>query len=277
MSRTVPGISSQLRDGVARSKFLGSLSWKFQQISNRVESKWRLIEARGPTKQFTFPICSFEGRFVSDRAFTGQRYAAMCPKCGSAERHRLQYLAVRELKKSHNFSELSLLHIAPEEALGSILRTWFGKYTTADISSQGVDLVIDLTSADLPDASYDVVYASHVLEHITEDTTAIKEIARILRPGGFAVLPVPLVGDVTIEYPAPVATEFGHVRAPGYDYYERYSEQFSHVKTFSSEDFDECYQVYVYEDRSRYPTVACPYRIPSKGARHKDVVPVAYV
>ena len=89
----------------------------------------------------------------------------------------------------------------------------------------------------------------------------------MLKPGGFAVLPVPLVGDRTIEYPGPVATEFGHVRAPGYDYYERYKSHFSTISTFSSEDFDEQYQVFVYEDRSRYPTKSCPYRIlVSRGA-----------
>lgn len=201
----------------------------------------------------------------------------MCPKCKSAERHRLQFLTMQELNKSTNFSGLSLLHIAPEMALGEILRSWFGTYTTADINSAGVDFAVDLTAADLPDESYDVVYASHVLEHISADYLALKEIVRILKPGGFAVLPVPLVGEVTIEYPAPVVTESGHVRAPGYDYYERYQEFFSNVKTFSSEDFDERYQLYVYEDRSRYPTMACPYRVPSQGARHRDVVPVAYV
>jgi predicted SAM-dependent methyltransferase len=184
---------------------------------------------------------------------------------------------MQEIAKSCDFSELSLLHIAPEVALGEILRSWFGTYTTADINQDGVDLVVDLTAADVPDQTYDVVYASHVLEHIPTDTMALKEIARILKPGGFAILPVPLVGKVTIEYPGPVGTEFGHVRAPGYDYYERYRAHFSLVKTFSSEDFDERFQPYVYEDRSRYPTRACPYRIPSQGARHLDVVPIAYV
>lgn len=167
--------------------------------------------------------------------------------------------------------------MAPETSLGGIFREWFGTYTSADVNPSGVDLEIDLTSLSLPDASYDVVYASHVLEHIREDNVALAGIARLVRPGGFAVLPVPLVGAVTIEYPGPVATEAGHVRGPGYDYYERYGEFFSSVRLFSSRDFDEQYQLYIYEDRSRFPTAACPYRLPTKGARHQDVVPVAYV
>jgi SAM-dependent methyltransferase len=248
------------------------------QISFELESKWRLIQAKGATTQFACPVCSFQGRFVSDRAQTGWRYAAMCPRCRSMERHRLQILTMNEIRKSTDLSGLSLLHLAPEPALSQILRPWFARYTTGDIDPQGVDIKIDLTRAgNIPDDSYDVIYASHVLEHIVEDELALSEIVRMLKPGGFAVLPVPLVGETTIEYPGPIATEFGHVRAPGYDYYDRYKSYFSTVTTYSSEDFDERYQVYIYEDRSRYPTRSCPYRIASAGARHRDVVPVAYL
>lgn len=271
VSRSTGTLSSQIDGG------LGFLSWQFHQVSNKIESKWRLIQAKGATKQFTCPICLFEGRFVTDRTPFAQRYAALCPQCQSAERHRLQFLAMQEMRKSNDFAKLSLLHIAPEKALGPLFRSWFGTYTTADINPDGVDLVVDLTEADLPDRSFDVVYASHVLEEIPADHAALKEIARILKPGGFAVLPVPLVGEVTVEYPAPVATEYGFIRAPGYDYYERYLTYFSSVTTFSSEDFDERYQPYVYEDRSRYPTKASPYRVSSRGARHRDVVPFAFV
>ena len=248
------------------------------QISTEIESKWRMVQSKGATTQFTCPVCSFQGRFVSDRAPTGWRYAAMCPQCRSMERHRLQVLAMREIQSSTDLSALSILHMAPERALSQVLRPWFKTYTTADINPEGVDMVVDLTSAgNIPDESYDVIYASHVLEHIAADELALSEIARMLKPGGFAVLPVPLVGERTIEYPCPVATEFGHVRAPGYDYYERYKSHFSTISTFSSEDFDERYQVFVYEDRSRYPTKSCPYRVPSHGAAHRDVVPIAYV
>ena len=271
MSKATGTLSRQIEGG------LSLLSRKFDQVSNNIESKWRLVQARGTTKQFTCPICLFEGRFVTDRTPFAQRYAAICPRCQSAERHRLQFLAMEEMRKSNDFTKLSLLHIAPEKALGPIFRSWFGTYTAADINPDGVDLVVDLTEADLPDKSFDAVYASHVLEEIPADHAALREIARILKPGGFAVLPVPLVGEVTIEYPAPVATEYGFVRAPGYDYYERYLTYFSSVRTFSSEDFDERYQPYVYEDRSRYSTKACPYRVSSRGARHRDEVPFAFV
>ena len=79
--------------------------------------------------------------------------------------------------------------MAPEHALSQILRPWFKTYTTADINPEGVDMVVDLTSAgNIPDASYDVIYASHVLEHIAADELALErdrpnaQTRRICRP-----------------------------------------------------------------------------------------------
>jgi SAM-dependent methyltransferase len=260
---------------VLQSEAFDAVSWKLKHVVSTIQ--FRYLRRNSGSKQFVCPLCSFEGRFATDRSATGNRPFALCPNCGSAERHRLQFLAMSELRTTVDFSQLSLLHIAPERAMGEILKSWFGSYVTADLDPNGVDFQLDLTAADLPDNSYDVLYASHVLEHIPADDKALAEIARILRPGGFAILPVPLVGEHTIEYASPVRAEFGHVRAPGYDYYERFDHYFSRTQLFSSGDFDERYQPFIYEDRSRYPTAACPYRAPSQGARHLDVVPVVYV
>ncbi len=263
------------RQDLLQSELFSSVWWKLNNVVFGIESKYR--QRISGSKQFSCPICLFEGGFVTDRSATGSRAYAQCPQCGSAERHRLQFLAMSELNDSMDYSEKSILHIAPEASMGKVLSAWFGSYTTADLNPDGVDFAIDLTSADVPDNSYDVLYASHVLEHIPDDHKALAEIARIVKPGGFAILPVPLVGEFTIEYDSPVRAEFGHVRAPGYDYFDRFSKYFSRVQTYSSSDFDERYQTFIYEDRSRYPTRSCPYRMPSKGARHLDVVPVAFV
>ncbi|MGE3149535.1 MAG: class I SAM-dependent methyltransferase [Pseudorhodoplanes sp.] len=45
---------------------------------------------------------------------------------------------------------------------------------------------------DLPDNSFDVVYCSHVLEHVDE-ARAIPELYRIVRPGGTLLAMVPLI------------------------------------------------------------------------------------
>jgi SAM-dependent methyltransferase len=52
-------------------------------------------------------------------------------------------------------------------------------------------LQFDLTSCPLPDESVDVVVLLNVLEHIGDDEAAVREVARILRPGGAVVIEVP--------------------------------------------------------------------------------------
>ena len=127
------------------------------------------------------------------------------------------------------------------------------------------------------DGSFDIVFASHVLEHISDDNHAIAEIRRVIRPGGFAILPVPIVSEVTIDYPEPNLFETGHVRAPGYDYFDRYRKHFDRVEEFTSESFSDKYQLYIYEDRSNFPSKESPLRTPMLGTKHNDVVPVCFV
>ena len=101
-----------------------------------------------------------------------------------------------------------------------------------------VDMKADITNLPLPDNSYDVVFASHVLEHVPDDRKAVSEIHRILRPGGIAILPVPIYGPgATIEYGKPRPEECGHIRAPGLsDYFDRYKAVFGEVTVYSSDD-----------------------------------------
>lgn len=148
---------------------------------------------------------------------------------------------------------------------------------TADFSLPGMDVQLDLRSSHLPDASFDVIYASHVLEHIDRDRDALSEIRRMLAPGGLAVLPVPLVGPLTVEYAEPNPLEAFHVRAPGYDYYDRYREFFDRVEVVSSADAPTSAQTFIFEDRSKWPTRSMPDRLPSAGARHADAVPLCWV
>jgi SAM-dependent methyltransferase len=226
---------------------------------------------------FTCSVCGLEGPFASVWALTGRRFHAICPGCHAYERHRLQALVLGRLASQHDFSTMKMLHIAPEPIFASRFSSDFNEYVTGDINPVGVDLQLDLTNIALESGSFDIVYASHVLEHIEDDRTALSEIARVLRPGGFAVLPVPIVGEMTVEYPHPVPTEELHVRAPGPDYFERYHRDFNRVDVYRSGQFPDRYQAWVYEDRTRFPTTSCPYRTPTTGKRHEDLVPVAYV
>ena len=113
------------------------------------------------------------------------------------------------------------------------VRGWFEErgadYVTADLNDL-FELQLDITAMDLADASFDMVMANHVLEHV-DDKAALAEMFRILRPGGQAVITVPMIEgwDVTHEDPALVTEaerrrHYGdptHLRFYGRDVRER--------------------------------------------------------
>lgn len=181
------------------------------------------------------------------------------------------------LSKILEFTRMRFLHFAPEHFFVSHFRNWFAQYDTADYEDPNVDYKVDLRNLPFGDKTYDFVFASHVLEHIKEDRTALAEIRRILRPGGVAILPLPFVCNETVEYPEPNAHDNGHVRAVGWDYLDRYNEFFDRVECYETADFSERYQLYVYEDRSQWPNDQLPLRPPMFGDKHKDIVPICYV
>lgn len=227
--------------------------------------------------QFTCPVCHYTGAFKDIHPPTGTRKHAQCPQCNALERHRIQYLTIDRLLADKDTAKLSMIHFAPEAFLSNYFSSKFGNYETADLYMAGVDHQVDLQQLPFADASYDFVFASHVLEHIPNDSQAIAEIARILKPNGIAVLPVPLVAETTVEYPEPNPYEEYHVRAPGLDYFDRYEPYFQKVDQINSETLPPEYQLYIYEDRSNWPTKECPLRPTMKGERFLDVVPVCYV
>lgn len=213
------------------------------------------------------PVCDHDGHFTPNR---GRRWA-LCWRCGSAERHRLLWYVLRDLELPE-----PVLHFAPEPGVSTLLRARCGNYQTADIRNPfPVDHPgCDITQLHFSDRSFGTIIACHVLEHVQDDRQAIGEVARALRPGGLAILPVPIVAERTIEYPHPVASEQHHVRAPGLDYYDRLEEYFG-VRVVTSADVPASIQAWLYEDRMGWPTPAMPYRKPMAGERHIETVPIA--
>jgi SAM-dependent methyltransferase len=253
-----------------------SLKYYLQKLKNRIIF-YTFFWGNLNKDRFACPVCNYRGPFMDVNPPTGLRKHAKCPKCGALERHRLQYIVLNNIFKTINTSSLKMLHFAPEPFFRDYFSKRFDQYETADLSMIGVDHNVDLQRLPFEDESYDFVFASHVLEHISDDKKAISEIRRILRPKGIAVLPVPLVAEKTIEYQEPNPKEAYHVRAPGLDYFDRYSQFFSKIERFSSDSLPEIYQLYIYEDRSQWPTKECPLRPKMQGIKHIDIVPVCYV
>jgi predicted SAM-dependent methyltransferase len=255
------------------TSFASNWNSKFTII---LKESYRQVKTFGK-KKFHCPICGYYGSFIDISPNTGLRKHAICIQCRSTERHRLQKLVLDEVFKRFNPSKGKILHIAPEIVLASYFKKAFHNYLSIDLYRDDVDLKCDITSMPFKDGEFDFVYASHVLEHVQNDLKALSEIKRVLKPEGIAILPVPIINKTTVEYPEPNPLETFHVRAPGKDYYERYSQIFSRVEQFSSSDFPEKYQTFIYENRSIYPNEACPMRQPSIGKKHIDVVPVCFV
>ncbi|MDL1979162.1 MAG: class I SAM-dependent methyltransferase [Deltaproteobacteria bacterium] len=228
-------------------------------------------------ERFACPVCGYSGPFVDKNPPTGLRKHAKCPKCGAIERHRIQYLVVSNVLNNVDTSSLKMLHFAPEPFFREFFSKRFGQYETADLNMRGVDHKVDLQKLPFEDQSYDFVFASHLLEHIPNDEKAISEIRRILKPNGIAILPVPVVAEKTIEYPEPNPHEVYHVRAPGFNYFDRYNRYFSKLDKISSDSLPSRYQLFVYENRSQWPTKECPLRPSMQGEKHIDIVPVCYV
>jgi SAM-dependent methyltransferase len=116
-----------------------------------------------------------------------------CPRCGANDRLRHLMLYMGNAGIFERIAGARVLHFAPEKHLaGRIRAAGPANYVMADIapSAPGVEQV-DMTGMAFPDASFDLVIANHVLEHVTDLAAGLSELARVLAPGGIAILQTP--------------------------------------------------------------------------------------
>lgn len=181
----------------------------------------------------------------------GRRPNVVCPVCGSRDRERLLYLFLND-RLDLLAEGTRLLHVAPERNLGAWLRSLSRiRYESADLSMDGVDHRFDLTDIPKPAETYDAIICSHVLEHIPDDRKAMTELHRILKPGGWAILQVPIshrlemtYEDFSITAPDERERAFGqydHVRIYAMDYADRLAEAGFYVEQFRWADQPENY------------------------------------
>ncbi|HBH47697.1 MAG TPA: SAM-dependent methyltransferase [Bacteroidales bacterium] len=180
---------------------------------------------------FECPVCQATYRKFLPYGYVHSRDNAMCPGCLSLERHRLMWLYLNE--KTNFFKEnLKVLHVAPEQCFHGKFKHYRNlDYKTADLESPLADYKCDIQNMPFENESFDVVICNHVLEHVPDDKKAMKEIQRILKPKGYAILQVPAdfsrketFEDNSIKDKKERTRIFGqydHVRVYGTDYPER--------------------------------------------------------
>ena len=186
--------------------------------------------------------------------YENPREGVLSPSTLSLERHRLLWLF---LKNETTFfkAALSVLHFAPEQAFHKRFRQLKNiKYTTTDLNSPIADVKADICKLPFKDNSYDVILCNHVLEHIPDDTKAMQELYRVLKPGGWGIFQIPqdLKRDTTFEdnsitdkkERAKIFGQYDHVRIYGLDYFDKLRsigfkvEEVDYTTTLTKEDVE---------------------------------------
>ena len=139
------------------------------------------------------------------------------------------------LKQKTDFLERKqdVLHIAPELCFIKRFEAIHAdQYITADLESPLAKVKMDIHQMPFDDNSFDVVFCNHVMEHVADDHQAMGEILRVLKPGGWAIIQIPLFHplpektfeDDSVVDPKQREKIFGqddHVRLYGLDYADR--------------------------------------------------------
>lgn len=177
----------------------------------------------------TCPVCENSFRkFLSYGSNVAHRENVLCPYDLTLERHRLMWLY---LKNETDFftAKKKVLHIAPEQCFHSTFKKQKNlDYLTGDLESPIADMHFDLHNVPLESNQFDVIFCNHVLEHVEDANRCMKELYRMMKPGGWGIFQVPqdFNLEVTLEDPSitdpkereKVFWQKDHVRLFGKDY-----------------------------------------------------------
>ncbi|QHI38547.1 Demethylrebeccamycin-D-glucose O-methyltransferase [Kordia antarctica] len=182
-------------------------------------------------KNYTDPIDGKSFRTFLSYGYAINRENALSPSTLSLERHRLLWLYLQN--ETDFFTKpQKVLHFAPEQAFYKRFRKQKNlEYTTTDLLSPLADVKADICDLPFEDNSFDTILCNHVLEHIPDDTKAMQELYRVLKPGGMAILQIPqdLDREITFEDDTIVDKkertkifgQYDHVRVYGLDYFDK--------------------------------------------------------
>ena len=215
-----------------------------KKIGRKVKKQLKLIKHKG--SKFTCPFCNYSSK---DLALLGLDFPvirekniigagvrqALCHKCGSTDRERLVYVYLKNRLQVFTDKNKEILHIAPEWNLSKkICEFGFESYICGDLQPENYpNYVQKISILEIPysENTFDLIICNHVLEHIPNDLDAMKELYRVLKVGGQAILQVPISKNSTITFedfsitdPTEREKVFGqsdHVRIYGQDYADR--------------------------------------------------------
>ena len=183
--------------------------------------------------KFTDPIDGKSFKSMLPYGYGTQRNNVLSPSTLSLERHRLLWLYLKnETDFFTSTSKKKVLHFAPEQAFYKLFRNQKNlDYTTTDLLSPLADVKADICNLPFEDNSYDIILCNHVLEHIPDDTKAMQELYRVLKPGGMGIFQIPqdlsrakTFSDDTItdqKERAKIFGQYDHVRIYGLDYFDK--------------------------------------------------------
>jgi SAM-dependent methyltransferase len=176
-------------------------------------------------------ICDWEGvKFDDDNWHNG----VVCPNCKIKVRHRL---LIATLKNYSNHEELSytrigynknIIHFSPERSISNYVSKLAKEFIKADLTREDCFKVNMMNMSIFPDNRFDLAIACDILEHVDDDIIAMKELHRIIKPDGYAILSVPQLDPPAMTDEDPTITDekiriqrFGqkdHVRIYGDDF-----------------------------------------------------------
>ena len=179
----------------------------------------------------TDPIDGRQFKKFLPYGYKNPRKNVLSPSTLSLERHRLLWLY---LKNETDFftAKHKLLHFAPEQAFYKRFKKLKNiEYTTTDLNSPLSDIKADICNLPFEDNSFSIVFCNHVLEHIPDDTKALEELYRILKPSGWGIFQIPQELDRAITFEddsitdkkerAKIFGQYDHVRIYGRDFFDK--------------------------------------------------------
>jgi len=158
-----------------------------------------------------------------------------CPWCGAHDRERHLFMYMHTIGLFDSLPSMTVLHFAPERHLSRIITLAKPMhYVKCDLYPSMPDIEqIDMLAIPYPAEKFDLIIANHVLEHVADDLCALKEIRRVLKPNGYAILQTPYStklqhtwSDPGIDSDIIRLQAYGqedHVRLFGRDIFERFT------------------------------------------------------